>query len=324
MFNIIVMILMLFYILLDFYRVNGETYAKVLQSTISVCHTLLKYLLMIHFKEDVEILRNTITSELDKYKCVMSKKAIGYLRTIQHIEELITMVGATTVYIYLLRPLLNSNYFLLLETALPDSLALNAIMLLCQYYFMWMGYLLVFGYDLTYFVCCEVTVLQMQLLKRRLVEITNSEDFRIKSTIRPCIAYHQTLLLIYSQMRSMYSTALLFHYFVTIITMCSDLFVLIGIMWSYEKEVERLTGLCEEVPTDIEGYSDSDDSVADAEFEEMTQHDSESELEAENDEELLSLRSNTAMQDNLYFQTKDGTNWRKIVLQKMLEQSRTT
>lgn len=150
---------------------------------------------MIHFKEDVEILRNTITSELDKYKCVMSKKAIGYLRTIQHIEELITMVGATTVYIYLLRPLLNSNYFLLLETALPDSLALNAIMLLCQYYFMWMGYLLVFGYDLTYFVCCEVTVLQMQLLKRRLVEITNSEDFRIKSTIRPCIAYHQTLLL---------------------------------------------------------------------------------------------------------------------------------
>ncbi|KAK9731467.1 hypothetical protein QE152_g13657 [Popillia japonica] len=44
------------------------------------------------------------------------------------------------------------------------------------------------------------------------------------------------------------------------------------------------------IPTDIEGYSDSDDSVADAEFEEMNQHDSESELEPENDEELLSLR----------------------------------
>ncbi|KAK9759015.1 hypothetical protein QE152_g181 [Popillia japonica] len=87
-------------------------------------------------------------------------------------------------------------------------------------------------------------------------------------------------------------------------------------MWSYEKEVERLTRLCKEVPTDIEGYSDLDDSVADAEFEEMSQHDSESELEAENDEELLSLRSNTVMQDNLYFQTKDGTKWRKLYFKK--------
>lgn len=82
-------------------------------------------------------------------------------------------------------------------------------------------------------------------------------------------------------------------------------------MWSYEKEVERLTRLYEEVPTDNECYSDSDDSVADDEFEEMSQHDSESELEPENDEKLLPPPTNTAMQDSLYYQAKDGTKWKK-------------
>ncbi|KAK9704522.1 7tm Odorant receptor [Popillia japonica] len=68
----------------------------------------------------------------------------------------------------------------------------------------------------------------MQLLKRRIRQITNSKNSEVKSEIRHCICYHQVLLEVYWRARNMYSIMLMFHYFVTMITMCSDLFILIG------------------------------------------------------------------------------------------------
>ncbi|KAK9704520.1 7tm Odorant receptor [Popillia japonica] len=68
----------------------------------------------------------------------------------------------------------------------------------------------------------------MQLLKKRLTQITNSKNSDVKCEIRHCICLHQVLLEVYWRARNMYSIMLMFHYFVTMITTCSDLFILIG------------------------------------------------------------------------------------------------
>ncbi|KAJ8927782.1 hypothetical protein NQ314_019719 [Rhamnusium bicolor] len=70
----------------------------------------------------------------------------------------------------------------------------------------------------------------------------------------------------------------------------------------------------EEVATDEENFSDSDDSVADPQYEEVIDHQSESGQELEEDElyEELLVESSASERDHLQFEAKDGTKWRKM------------
>ncbi|KAJ8929903.1 hypothetical protein NQ314_017368 [Rhamnusium bicolor] len=80
-------------------------------------------------------------------------------------------------------------------------------------------------------------------------------------------------------------------------------------MDDYAREVERLTQMYEEVATDEENFSDSDDSVADPQYEEVSDHQSESGQELEEDElyEELLVQSSASERDHLQFEAKDGT-----------------
>lgn len=82
----------------------------------------------------------------------------------------------------------------------------------------------------------------------------------------------------------------------------------------YEKEVERLTRLFEEVQTDQEYYSDSDDSLADPQDENFSKHESESEQEIEENElnEHLPTQPSVGGRQHLQYTSKDGTKWNKV------------
>ncbi|KAJ8928976.1 hypothetical protein NQ314_018386 [Rhamnusium bicolor] len=89
-------------------------------------------------------------------------------------------------------------------------------------------------------------------------------------------------------------------------------------MDNYAREVERLTQMYEEVGTDEEHFSDSDDSVADPQYEEVSDHQSESGQELKEDElyEELLVESSASERDHLQFEAKDGTKWRKMCFPK--------
>ncbi|KAJ8937026.1 hypothetical protein NQ314_012109 [Rhamnusium bicolor] len=82
-------------------------------------------------------------------------------------------------------------------------------------------------------------------------------------------------------------------------------------MDDYAREVERLPQMYEEVATDEENFSDSDDSVANPQYEEVSNHQSESGQELEEDElyEELLVESSASERDHLQFEAK---GWHKV------------
>nr|XP_023022184.1 uncharacterized protein LOC111510461 [Leptinotarsa decemlineata] len=76
-----------------------------------------------------------------------------------------------------------------------------------------------------------------------------------------------------------------------------------------EKEIERLTRLFEEVPSDLEHFSDSEDSVANPQHENFSDHKSHSEQEIE---EQLLIQPSVGGRSHLQYNSKDGTKWNKI------------
>ncbi|GJQ87667.1 hypothetical protein Trydic_g17486 [Trypoxylus dichotomus] len=130
------------------------------------------------------------------------------------------------VCLFFLRPSFNATYLFPMYTAVPESFVFDAVLCLCQFYSIGIGILIIAICDLTYLALCVHMVVQTRLLRFRLERVIRRRDDSFEGGIKLCISYHHFLLTTFSQMQRIYSALFLLHYFVTIFTTCSNLFVL--------------------------------------------------------------------------------------------------
>ncbi|KAK9694757.1 7tm Odorant receptor [Popillia japonica] len=226
-FNFCAFVLTLFFIVANFYYIEGELYVPTLLSFLLIAHVFLKYMLFLYYKSNIGILLGDVAYRSWNYSNFNAKTVLTIEhihKTIKYLQRIMLTVVIFGIYAYLLKPSLAANKGLILEAVVPRAYFVDVIMLMAQYYCVGIALPMVIGYDFIYFSLCIHVVLQLRLFKERMDEIlrTPTEDNKLK--LNYCIYHHQFLLSIFFRMRAMYSIMLLFHYFVSLISSCSMLY----------------------------------------------------------------------------------------------------
>lgn len=115
-------------------------------------------------------------------------------RRVSQIHVAVIAASVLLLYLYLLKSVVISNAGLILESYIPKSEMMDAIMLISQTYYTWLSLTIVVGYDLIYFTTCIHVVLQLRLLKEKIQETLNTNSSNTKLIICHCIKHHQILL----------------------------------------------------------------------------------------------------------------------------------
>ncbi|GJQ87675.1 putative odorant receptor [Trypoxylus dichotomus] len=210
--NGVVFVFVAIFTFVNFFYAYGDVHVKTAQSLITVIHGLLKFCFFIHFKTDIRKLLKeefrTFWKDLDR--------------------ELVRRTNATRKLIAQMQmPLLNRKNPFLLETWTSNNIVLDGILLACQYYFFCVATIVVLGYDTVYLSLCVHVAVQLRILRYNMEKF--SLTYNREKRIGRYVECHQLLLSTFGQMKRIYSAMLLFHYFVTLLTVCSDLYeVLLG------------------------------------------------------------------------------------------------
>ncbi|GJQ87663.1 hypothetical protein Trydic_g17482 [Trypoxylus dichotomus] len=189
--------------------------------------TIIKYILFIYYKENIlELLEERLKFwQPESFDNVTYKSVDKLFHFTKGVQKMIIVSIIFTVELYYLKPLFDSTNRYLFDTwAIYDSIILETIILASQYYFLCLVAPIVFGYDAIYFSFCLHLLVQLRLLKHRMRIMKVNEDI---TSLYECIRHHQLVSSIFERMRQIYGWMLLFHYLVTLISACSQLY---GIM----------------------------------------------------------------------------------------------
>ncbi|GJQ87649.1 hypothetical protein Trydic_g17472 [Trypoxylus dichotomus] len=226
-FNLAMLMTNLFFILANLAHVEGPAYIKTTECALTICHAIFKYSLFIYYKNDIEKLLDDMKSfwnaeEFDAKFCFEVK--VLY-KNIKFAQVYYLATGLSCIAMYFLKPVINeNNRFLFQCWTFTHSFELETLVLACQYYFWIVLFPVVFGYDSLYFSYCVHVIIQLRLLNRKFVVMTGNVTI---NEIGECIRHHQLILSIFARMKKVYFWMLLFHYFVTLITGCSQLYVIL-------------------------------------------------------------------------------------------------
>lgn len=158
---------------------------------------LLKYLLLITQKPTIYNMLNIILNKFWDYhnfgKYFIRSTEKIYKRA-THIQAAVIAASVLLLYLYLLKSVVISNTGLIIESYIPKSEMIDAIMLISQTYYTWLALTIVVGYDLIYFTTCIHVVLQLRLLKEKIQETLNQHNSNTRLIICHCIKHHQILL----------------------------------------------------------------------------------------------------------------------------------
>lgn len=123
-----------------------------------------------------------------------AQKIERFYKTIKYIQTIVLTVCVLGEYAYILKPFLAANKGLILETLVPASYVLDAVILAAQYYCFSIAMPIVIGYDFIYFAICIHVVLQLRLFKQKIKEILKTRDEDTKMKLNYCVQHHQFLL----------------------------------------------------------------------------------------------------------------------------------
>lgn len=174
----------------------------------------------------------------------MNQKIEQLYRTFEHMQAVAIVVCTAGLFGFYLRPLIKANRGLIMESFVPDSYAVGALILISQFHCVSMAVPVVLAYDFVYFALCIHIGFQLKLLKERIKDTLRRYKEDVRLEINSCIRHHQfllTLVLIkiiichftqqfnfrlsmFFRMQKIYSVTLLFHYFGSFVTTCSVLF----------------------------------------------------------------------------------------------------
>ncbi|GJQ65654.1 hypothetical protein Trydic_g14706, partial [Trypoxylus dichotomus] len=196
--------------------------------------TGLKYALFMYYKSDIrEILKERERKFWNYRRAAATEKTllaeISKLYRLTKIVQVSVVIAVTfCLHMYFLKPLFNERTVFLFDSNMfVESTVLSTTVLMCQYYFPCTVIPIVLGFDSLYLsLCCEIIV-QAKLLKNRLgreLSTTKDGNNRGADGIAVCVKHHLFLLSIFARMRRMYSVMLFFHYFISLVTACTDMY----------------------------------------------------------------------------------------------------
>ncbi|GJQ87671.1 hypothetical protein Trydic_g17489 [Trypoxylus dichotomus] len=222
-FNAATMATALWFAFVNFFFVKGEMYVQALQSTILFAHALLKYLSFINCKANIRELLNEIVTRFWKhgrFNRNVAQEIERIHRTVERLQRVMLTVTGFGVVMYMMKPFLAANRGLLLESYVPHSAVVDAILLFSQFHCFFYSVPFVLGYDFVYFALCAHITLQFRLLKHKIRQALSKHDEKTISRLKVCVRHHQLLFTIRQRMQNIYSITLLFHYIGTLISTC--------------------------------------------------------------------------------------------------------
>ncbi|KAK9746067.1 7tm Odorant receptor [Popillia japonica] len=228
--NSSVVIVLLVFAMANFTQAELGMYVRNVQAVVTLFHLLFKYTLFIYWKCELEhILISTEKfwnyKHFDEETIKTTTKVYKIINVIQISAVTTSLVG---LVLYFLKPAFNQNDVFIIDAWIfVESIFVDVIVLACQYYCLLVITPIIVGYDTIYLSLCTHVVLQVRFLKQKLKQIFKRHDEDTNTEIHNCIAHHQLLVSIFSRMQRVYSLTLLFHYFVTLLTGCSDLYELL-------------------------------------------------------------------------------------------------
>lgn len=116
-------------------------------------------------------------------------------KTVKIIQISIVSGVLFCLYMYFFRPLFNEHTVFLFDSKIFfNSVFLEAVILMCQYYFSCTVIPIVLGFDSLYLsLCCEIIV-QVKLLKYKLKQLSGNLKNEASIDITVCIEHHLFLL----------------------------------------------------------------------------------------------------------------------------------
>lgn len=158
---------------------------------------ILKYLHFIYNRRNIEKLLNNrletfCTQNILEISVVPEdEKTYNIIKLFQRIF-LICTIGADILF--MLRPLLFQNSLYILETwTFRDSIVINTIVLVSQYYVLLLIIPIIFGYDILYLSFSVNTVIEVRRLKNTIKNLFTKSSRDIKGDLIICIKRHQYL-----------------------------------------------------------------------------------------------------------------------------------
>lgn len=195
----------------NLFYVNGELYVNTFESLITILHVslnnikkylrfvyewlqvLLKYLLYMYFKSDIAEIFFERLNKFWNYR-TFNKEIIEAVEAIYSkikvFEIVLLCVSISLGYVYMLKSVFNQNVFLFDYNTIVDSFVLEVIILTCQYYYIYLGALILLSYDLFYLLFCIDLIIQIKLLKCKLIYVTVLENDNTFEEVVSCIKHH--------------------------------------------------------------------------------------------------------------------------------------
>ncbi|GJQ87644.1 Or19a [Trypoxylus dichotomus] len=205
---------------------NGFVYVKIMESAISCSHGILKYICLIYYKSDIEILLDNLryfwkTSDVEgvnrKADVIYKYFAIG--------QKVYLVAAISVMLFYFIRPCFEENQGFIFETwPILNSTIAETFTLFSQYYFLLVCAPVVYAYDVFYLAFALRVIIQLKLLKHTFERVTREDGVK---KLYECIKQHQLLLRVFDRMRKVYFWMLLLHYVVTLITGCTHLYIVL-------------------------------------------------------------------------------------------------
>ncbi|KAK9758667.1 7tm Odorant receptor [Popillia japonica] len=228
--NVCVLSLVLIFVTAPiFLNLEYKNYIASMESVTIVSHILLKYLLFLYNKSDIEKLYEDSLEmrweddSFDNTFLNVERKVLNLSASVQVFVPL----AAYVALMYMLKPLIYENTFLF-EAWMTESLVLNTLTLAFEYYVFFLAIPVVVSYDFIYLALCVDVIIKLRRLNYKLQYLCRdcSSDTLIQNEIIKLVRYHKALLVTFRKLRKMFSSTLLFHYFVSLFTGCAQLYMI--------------------------------------------------------------------------------------------------
>lgn len=115
-------------------------------------------------------------------------------RIVQYTQLSMIIGGVINVIVCLARPLVVATDGMPIESHIPHTVTMTAVVLFSQMYSFLLTAIVVIGYDFIYVSSCIHVILQLRLVKLRMQQALNMFNEKSTSVLLHCIKHHQFLL----------------------------------------------------------------------------------------------------------------------------------
>ncbi|GJQ87677.1 hypothetical protein Trydic_g17495 [Trypoxylus dichotomus] len=241
-FNYVILSVLLFFTSMSFFQ-EKKNIIESIEGVCTVGHPWLKYVLFIYNKPRVEQLlrdRSEIVWDRTKFTKSFLMMDAALHKRVRTVQILLPSLTCVMCLVYMLRPLFHDNVYIMATWDVP-SIVINTMIEALEYYLFLMLTVFMVSYDCLYMGFCCHLLAQLRRLNYTLehLAIVGIPSQNVEEELKYLIRYHRLLLINFQRLQAMFSLPLLFHYFVSLLSNCIELYQFMGN--NSEHDLEQIT-----------------------------------------------------------------------------------